>query len=425
MLLCDSYSTIGEQVNTIKNLEPTDLTEGGLRAKLHRLKKKLASMKRNKQCVENELDKTFHAKVDTDIPDPTLSIETQLNLDKIKSNTKDVVQENRSLKRSIITSESDIVELEDKIASLKLKESVMLDLQNNIVGRQARMLSDYKDNVSVLARDNAQWNERYQRLSQDLDEIAAKLTKKEEYLSKLNTRNVTKKLKRRDEKLESQKHVILEQEQVLKENQTVIDDMKEYLDTTTADKIKLQKKLSYDKHKLLKSETSTAHKLQVENEKQKEMRIQMRSYQERISQLEDINTLLESDTFTTFEDGRYNNILRETSMYLLTECNVSMSKVNEVITAVMKNLGGKVPQRLPSAGCLARILIEAKSVAAQQVATSMMAGADVANQSGNCLHMDATTKYHHHYQGYEVIIIINPLIIYHNYIYNNYIFTYF
>ena len=82
-----------------------------------------------------------------------------------------------------------------------------------------------------------------------------------------------------------------------------------------------------------------------------------------------------------------------------------MSKVNEVITAVMKNFGGKVPQRLPSTGCLARILIEAKSVADQQVASSMTTGADVINISGNCLHMDATTKYHHHYQGYEVIII--------------------
>jgi len=72
--------------------------------------------------------------------------------------------------------------------------------------------------------------------------------------------------------------------------------------------------------------------------------------------------------------------------------------VNKVIETVMDKLVGKLPTRLRSRGCLSRILIEAKSVAAQQVAQSMLDGGVVQNIIGNCLHMDATTKYHHHYR---------------------------
>ena len=60
-------------------------------------------------------------------------------------------------------------------------------------------------------------------------------------------------------------------------------------------------------------------------------------------------SLLEKDEVTTFENGRYTNEVREVIMELLN-LNVSISKINQVITAVLTKLGSKTIGRLSSAG---------------------------------------------------------------------------
>ena len=91
-------------------------------------------------------------------------------------------------------------------------------------------------------------------------------------------------------------------------------------------------------------------------------------------------------------------------MILLTECNVSMSKVGKVVSTVCKNLLGKLPERLPSNGTLHRILNEAKFVAQTQIYQCLEEGGDPSNLTGNTLHSDATTKFHHHYQGFQTTL---------------------
>jgi hypothetical protein len=56
----------------------------------------------------------------------------------------------------------------------------------------------------------------------------------------------------------------------------------------------------------------------------------------KISELEQLNILLESDQVLTFENGRYINEVRACIMALLTESNVSMNKVNNVICSLTK-----------------------------------------------------------------------------------------
>ena len=53
-----------------------------------------------------------------------------------------------------------------------------------------------------------------------------------------------------------------------------------------------------------------------------------------------LTCLLEDDTISTFEDGKYADEVREVIMELLA-MNVSMSKVNDVIWTVLKKLAGK------------------------------------------------------------------------------------
>jgi hypothetical protein len=54
-------------------------------------------------------------------------------------------------------------------------------------------------------------------------------------------------------------------------------------------------------------------------------------------------------------------------MSLVTECNVSLNKVNSVISTVLHKLSGVLPDRLPSMAVKSRLLIEAKAVAQQQI----------------------------------------------------------
>ena len=92
-------------------------------------------------------------------------------------------------------------------------------------------------------------------------------------------------------------------------------------------------------------------------------------------------------------------------MILLTKCNVSMSKVGKVIRTVCKNLTGKISERLPSNGTLDRILSEAKFVAQSHIVDCMINDNDPSSLLGNCLHSDATSKFHHHCQGFQITLV--------------------
>jgi predicted component of viral defense system (DUF524 family) len=91
-------------------------------------------------------------------------------------------------------------------------------------------------------------------------------------------------------------------------------------------------------------------------------------------------------------------------MSLVTECNVSLNKVNSVISTVLHKLSGILPDRLPSMAVKSRLLIEAKAVAQQQIVDAMLQDVDPAALVGNTLHSDATSKYFKHYQSYQVTL---------------------
>ena len=115
--------------------------------------------------------------------------------------------------------------------------------------------------------------------------------------------------------------------------------------------------------------------------------------------LEKLIALLEDREVQTFQNGRYTNELREVIMELVS-LNVSMNKMNDVISCVVRKLGNKEIGRLPSAGMKARLMHEALLLSQNQVAEAMMETDGMT--SGNCLHGDGTTKYHKHYQNFQI-----------------------
>ena len=113
---------------------------------------------------------------------------------------------------------------------------------------------------------------------------------------------------------------------------------------------------------------------------------------ERNKELERLMDLMESDTIQTFADGRYFDTVRLTIMDLLS-CNVSLSKVDEVIRTVLRNLAGKEIDRLPSMATKSMILLEARHLADVEVGSAIRR-CRPEDAVGNCIHGDGTTKFH-------------------------------
>jgi len=142
------------------------------------------------------------------------------------------------------------------------------------------------------------------------------------------------------------------------------------------------------------------HEIEIEN-----FEHEKKELNEQIIGLEKINDFLEGDTIQTFENGKYTNEVRECCMQLVTEGNVSLNKVPIVIKSVLKNLTGKLPERLPSKSLISsRLMVEAKIVACKQTCEAMLTNYDPKAVKGNVLHQDATTKYHDHYEGMQVTL---------------------
>jgi chromosome segregation ATPase len=400
------YPTISRTVAAIQEAYKLPVSDEYIRMKLHRLKKRVAMLSKNKNIRSRSevMDTPFYSTAPETF-DPFVLPETKQKMEKIQSKSHAVVLENRQLKRSLNVVTANNASLEAIVDRLTFKESILLDLQNSIVNKQNQLMMTCNDDIKTLEIENRDWNNRYNNLSTQLDSVTNLLQKKREQLSKLRTKNMSKKLKRRDDKIANQEQLLQSRNTELANVKSELDDVKSQNIVLKNDKFKMQKKLSIIKQKVATTALAEQDQIAIISKKMKALQAEIEIQKAKISELDDINSILQSKHFETFENGKYVNILRETVMYLLTECNISVGKVNQVIETVMNNLTGKLPTRLPSRGCLSRILVEAKSIAAQQVAKAMIDGANIDNFTGNCLHMDATTKYHHHYQGYEVYYV--------------------
>ena len=86
----------------------------------------------------------------------------------------------------------------------------------------------------------------------------------------------------------------------------------------------------------------------------------------------------------------------------LLSMNVSINKVNDVIQTVIKRLTNKEIDKLPLKGLRCQLLIKACHLADLQIGHAMLEGTDLNSASENTLHGDGTTKYHRHFQNFQV-----------------------
>lgn len=81
--------------------------------------------------------------------------------------------------------------------------------------------------------------------------------------------------------------------------------------------------------------------------------------------------------------------------------NVPMRKIDDVIKIVLNKLAQQDIDRLPSNWLKSQLLLEARGLADIQLAEALLEEELMPN-TGHCLHGDGTTKFHKHYQDFEI-----------------------
>jgi len=242
-----------------------------------------------------------------------------------------------------------------------------------------------------------------------------------EKMSHLSVRNVNKRIKRRDDKIDDLKMQV------------------EALEQEADEQSKQIKHFEKENHRLLKnnqllqskSEQTRVHSYRVSKKAEKEVKVVEVNLNEIYSQFEELQLDYDSkikmlkteiaqlhtslnEKQTTSEELRkrvddidtkllrtkehkqlYLDSVRQCCLELLS-LNVGIRQVEPVIRSVLKNIAGFEVGELPQTGTLVRMYSELKSVAYQQVAEELSETADLT------LHSDGTSKFGQHYGSFQI-----------------------
>ncbi|VDI51116.1 Hypothetical predicted protein [Mytilus galloprovincialis] len=365
------------------------------------------------------------------------------SVDKIKKMKKNKNKDVEGFLEKLENKSDDLDEVIDDYNVLKESYESLVINCNTIISECNSETVQFNNNNEKLKSTLNKLEEKYKIQSEKLDTKIQQLAEAKSKLGTYGIKNVNKKLKRKNEKKKiltqdlksktdeneqlweelGEKEGIILNEDVLREDsekyKNEIDDLWEHLFEKEAEKhtlseqqqilnkqkVALQKRVSLlnkkfektvNEKKILKEQ----HDIEIEN-----FEYEKKDLNEQIKALEKVNAFLEGDTIATFENGKYTNEVRECCMQLVTEGNVSLNKLPIVITSVLKNLTGKLPERLPSKSLISsRLMVEAKIVACKQACEAMLTNYKPTQAKGNVLHQDATTKYHDHYEGMQVTL---------------------
>ena len=402
--------SVNQMLQWITALTPPELqrylsgvTTQNLNKSCNDLMKKVQKLGENKKKEELELLKQslFH------LPGSNAPMVRETLTPKSKK-IAELKDENRGLKRSVSKMLSFSERLMDENDTL-IDDQAALDYEYFSTVEHMRTITN---NIAGVAAKRKHERDAFEQdlkgLQEQFNEQSEKLNEIQEKLASYTPRNVNNRQKRAHSKINDLKSRISELEVEKCSISIELSGVKEKCEQAKSEveqlkqqKIGLQKKVSHIK----KQKSTQANEIDLLKEHDAANILKLEScakeLKEKNKELEQLTCLLEDETISTFEDGKYVDEVREVIMDLLA-MNVSMSKVNEVIRTVLKKLTWKRLSRLPSKAVHSRLFVEAKHLADVQLGRAMLEEADPSQVVGNTLHRDGTTKYHRHYQDFEI-----------------------
>ncbi|XP_066298380.1 uncharacterized protein [Branchiostoma lanceolatum] len=336
--------------------------------------------------------------------EPPSTASTSSVVHKLQQTRKDL----KESKKRRAQSEHEAYELERRYESLTQEYySAVAEMHRNAdsfrnaLVEKSAVASDLSEELSAANKQNA--------------ELRAKLDSLEARLEKIGTvRNANKRVRRRDVTIDTQKETIHELQGVVSAGAQELSELREAYSAAeesnagAAEKVaKLNtkvKSLQDSRRKLEnKMKRQEENKLKVQKDLQAtvdHLQDKLRDLKDENTELQQVESVMESKKVKTFYGGRYCDEIREVVMELLTS-GVSMNKVDGVISTVLEKLAGMTVDRFPSKGSKSRLLAEARILAQVQVAKAIV-NAD--RDKGNCLHQDGTSKFFKKYQTFDVTL---------------------
>lgn len=332
----------------------------------------------------------------------------------LKEKLRKEKQVRKDLKRKFLSLEEEKISVDKQLEEQVHIYTLTAEELANVLSNFHKDISDLKEDKATLQSKLDEMEKNYQDKTKLLDSIQEKIIK-----SSAKVKNLKRVVKRSKATISEQKSVLETQDKQIMElvagSDAKLNEIKKelcekvehlkVLESKVAElkneKIRLTKSISYLKKKC-EGRNSCFLEIREKNAKEIEsLESKILLLQKENEELEKLSQLFEDPKIKTFAEGRYNNEVREVIMELVS-CNVSLSQIDNVIRTVLQKLAGKDVEKLPSQALKSRIALEARHIVDYQVATAVLQDADPHKLVGNCLHGDGTTKFHKHYQGFQV-----------------------
>jgi hypothetical protein len=296
-----------------------------------------------------------------------------------------------------------IMEAAYKLPSKRITRDNTSKLKEELDDLSVRLINSYRQ-VATLSHEMTQMaedaqlqqgamkvvNTRYFEMKKKYNETSAEIKKLKEKLASLTPRNVTKRLKRRDSRLDEAVKKVEAQEEVIQKQERHIEFLNQSLETIKNDKFKLQKSRSYLKKKAMlgtdKEATVSDNKDFAELENSKLM------LEEQVQELMQEKQL---PNLKLMEGGRYTDDIRQVYMDLLS-MGVPINKIQGIVRSVLEGIVHVGVDRLPGKTSASMMAVEAQVLGQVQAAEAMMSACN------NTLHLDGTRKKFREYSSFQV-----------------------
>eukprot|EP00112_Aurelia_sp_Birch-Aquarium-sp1_P004505 Seg1510.9 transcript_id=Seg1510.9/GoldUCD/mRNA.D3Y31 product="hypothetical protein" protein_id=Seg1510.9/GoldUCD/D3Y31 len=241
---------------------------------------------------------------------------------------------------------------------------VVIQTQNENIRKVANVAEEKEKASNLQSYELANLKKKHQKLQERLNDV----------ISKYSPRNVNKREKSRDRRIESQRTEISDLEKSKAELASKLEDSLKKVEKERQRVYYLQRKMPEKGE----SSSSTASNQKVQNE--------VSYLQDKCSEYEErIEEMMEDRVFNVFEDGRYNDDIRKV-YYDLLSMNVSVDNCQHVVRTVFEKLAKIKVGCLPQKTVASMMMVEARLLATVRGAEAMLEG------SRNVLHTDGTKK---------------------------------
>ena len=253
---------------------------------------------------------------------------------------------------------------------------------------------------------------KLQRMATLVEKKDQALQEKINTISKFNVRNVNKRIKTRDDKIEKlrvekeeiKNQLMVAQDEMINKEESIAHlerecaDIHQELDKALTAKLREQKMKSYYKSQLKISRSqqdNSCYRSKID-----ELNQQIKNLEnEKVVIEEKMEEFMATREVKTFKDGKYTDDIRMLYQDLLC-MGVSANMVSSVIRKVMEKLGDVDCERLPSATFSKYMLLKARGVSQLQVAHELL---DKYEKGNHTLHTDGTSKKGYGYVTADVV----------------------